>query len=174
MFFLILAIAGSETTRNVLSQGLFTLTHHPDQLAALRVAGTVSDVAADELVRWVSPVTSFGRTVVRDVELGGRALAAGDRVTLWFPSANRDDRVFEDPFRFDLERSPNRHVGFGGGGVHYCLGAHLARREIRTLFEQLLARFRDIEIVGEPQWMATGPDSSVALSIDHLPVRLHR
>jgi cytochrome P450 len=173
MFFLILSIAGSETTRNVLSQGLLALTEHPDQLARLRAAGAVPDAAVDELVRWVSPVTSFGRTVMRDVELGGRRLRAGDRVTLWFASANRDERAFVDPFRFDLERTPNRHVGFGGGGVHYCLGAHLAKREIRTLFEQLLARFDHVEVTGAPQWMATGPDSSVAVSIDHLPVRLH-
>jgi cytochrome P450 len=173
MFFLILSIAGSETTRNVLSQGLLALCRHPDQLHALRAAGRVSDTAVDELIRWVSPVASFGRTVVHDVELGGRQLRTGDRVTLWFPSANHDERVFDDPFTLDLDRSPNRHVGFGGGGVHYCLGSHLAKREIRTLFEQLLARFDEIEITGEPQWMATGPDSSVAVSIDHLPVRLH-
>lgn len=172
MFFLILSIAGSETTRNVISQGVLALTEHPDQLAWLRDRGTVPDTAVDELIRWVSPVASFGRTVVHDVELGGRRLRAGDRVTLWFPSANVDERAFDDPFRLDLDRSPNRHVAFGGGGPHYCLGANLARREIRTMFEQLLERYDDIEVTGPPTWLATGPDSSVAVSLDRLAVRL--
>lgn len=171
LFFLILSIAGSETTRNVVSHGVLTLVEHPDQLERLRAATTVPDTAVDELIRWVSPVTCFGRTVVRDVELGGRQLRAGDRVTLWFPSANRDDRVFVDPFRLDLDRTPNRHVAFGGGGVHYCLGAHLARREIRTMVGELLRRF-DVEPLAAPAWLATGPDASVGVSIDRLPVRL--
>jgi cytochrome P450 len=172
MFFLILSIAGSETTRNVISQGLVALLDHPDAAARLRAAGAVSDTAVDELIRWASPVTSFGRTVTRDVELAGRLLRAGDRITLWFPSANFDERAFRDPFAFDIDRTPNRHVAFGAGGPHFCLGAHLARREIRTMFEQLLGRTTSIERIGPPRWLATGPDSSVAVSLDHLPVRL--
>ncbi len=93
---------------------------------------------------------------------------------LFYPSANRDEREFTDPFRFDIRRSPNHHVSFGGGGAHYCLGAHLARREIRTLLEQLLARFDGIEITGETTWMVGGPDQSVAVSLDRMPVRLTR
>lgn len=173
MFFLILSIAGSETTRNVISQGVLALLDHPEVDADLRSRDTLPDTAIDELIRWASPVTSFGRTVNHDTELGGRRLAAGDRVTLWFASANFDERVFTDPLRLNLDRSPNRHVAFGGGGPHYCLGAHLARREIRTMFEQLVARTTSIERTGAPRWLATGPDSSVGVSLDNLPVRLH-
>ncbi len=172
MFFLILSIAGSETTRNVLSQGLVALLDHPDAHERLRAAGAVPDTAVDELIRWASPVTSFGRTVTPDVELAGRALRAGERITLWFPSANFDERAFADPFRFDVDRTPNKHVAFGAGGPHFCLGAHLARREIKTMFEQLLARTDAIECTGEPAWLATGPDSSVGVSLDRLPVQL--
>ncbi len=174
MFFLILSLAGSETTRNVISSGLRLLLDHDDEREQLRDAGTFPDTAVDELIRWTSPVTSFGRTMTHDAELGGQHLEAGDRVTMWFPSANFDDRVFDDPFRFDPMRSPNRHVSFGGGGVHYCLGAHLARREVKAMFEQLLARFDKIELTAEPTWIAAGPDATVALSLDRMPVRLHQ
>ncbi len=173
MFFLVLSIAGSETTRNVISQGVRALLDHPEADADLRARDGVPDIAIEELIRWASPVTSFGRTVNHDTVLGGRDLRAGDRITMWFPSANFDERVFAEPFRLDLDRSPNRHVAFGGGGPHFCLGAHLARREIRTMFEQLLARTTHIERTGEPRWLATGPDAAVAVSLDRLPVRLH-
>jgi cytochrome P450 len=173
MFFLVLSVAGSETTRNSISQGLMALVAHPDQEAALRTDPALLDTAVDEIIRWSSPVTSFGRTATRDVELGGQQILAGDRISLWYPSANRDERAFDDPFRFDIGRTPNPHVSFGGGGVHYCLGAHLAKREIRAIFEHLLARFDSIEITGAPIWMAGGPDQSVGVSVDRLPVRLH-
>lgn len=150
MFFLILSIAGSETTRNVISQGVLALLDHPDVDADLRARDGVPDTAIDELIRWASPVTSFGRTVNHDTELGGRRLAAGDRVTLWFASANFDERVFTDPFRLDLDRSPNRHVAFGAGGPHFCLGAHLARREITVLFRELFTRLPDLVASGPP------------------------
>jgi cytochrome P450 len=173
MFFLILSLAGSETTRNVISSGLRLLLDHDDEREQLRAAVAFPDTAVDELIRWTSPVTSFGRTMTHDADLGGQHLEAGDRVTMWFPSANFDERVFVDPFRFDPGRSPNRHVSFGGGGVHYCLGAHLARREVKAMFEQLLARFDQIELTAEPTWMAAGPDATVALSLDRMPVRVH-
>lgn len=172
MFFLVLTVAGSETTRNAIAHGLIALAENPDQFAALRADPGLLDTGTDEIIRWASPVTSFGRTATRDVELGGELIREGDRITLWYPSANRDERAFDDPFRFDLSRSPNAHVSFGGGGVHYCLGAHLARREVRTMFEQLLARFRDMEVTGPPTWFCAGPDQSVGVSIDSLPVRL--
>jgi cytochrome P450 len=151
---------------------LAALAERPDDAHALRADPSLWDTATDEVIRWASPVTDFGRTATCDTELGGVQIAAGDRVALFYPSANRDERVFAEPFRFDVRRSPNPHVSFGGGGVHYCLGAHLARREIRTLFEQLLARFDDIEITGDVTWTGGGPDQSVAISVDRMPVRL--
>jgi cytochrome P450 len=172
LFFLLLATAGSETTRNTISSGLLALLENPDQLALLRDDPEVLDTATEELLRWSSPVTSFGRTATVDVELGGQQIRAGDRVTFWYPSGNRDERAFTDPFAFDVTRSPNPHVSFGGGGAHFCLGAHLARREIRAMFAALLQHCGSIDVVGEPTWMAVGPDQSVATSIDSLPVRL--
>jgi cytochrome P450 len=171
MFFLVLSIAGSETTRNTISQGLLALVAHPEQFERLRTDPDVLDTATEEMLRWSSPVMSFGRTATVDVELGGEMIRAGDRITMWYPSANRDERVFDDPFRFDVARTPNPHVSFGAGGVHYCLGAHLARREIRAIYQELLARFATIEVTGEPTWMVAGPDQSVGVSIDTLPVR---
>lgn len=172
LFFLLLSAAGSETTRNTITSGLVTLLEHPDQRALMRDDPNVLDTATEELLRWSSPVTSFGRTATVDTELGGQPIRRGDRLTLWYPSGNRDERAFDDPHRFDVTRSPNHHVAFGGGGLHFCLGAALARREIRTMFRALLTRFPTIEIVGEPTWMAAGPDQSVACSIETLPVRL--
>ena len=174
LFFLVLSVAGSETTRNAISHGFLALAEQPDDLAALRAEPSLWDTATDEIVRWASPVTDFARTATRDTQLGGVDIAAGERIVLFYPSANRDEREFMDPFRFDIRRSPNHHVSFGGGGAHYCLGAHLARREIRTLLEQLLARFDGIEITGETTWMVGGPDQSVAVSLDRMPVRLTR
>ena len=172
MFFLVLSVAGSETTRNAISHGLATLVERPDDLHALRADPSLWDTATDEVIRWASPVTDFSRTATRDTELGGVHIAKGDRVAMFFPSANRDERAFTDPFRFDIRRSPNPHVSFGGGGAHYCLGAHLARREVRTLFERLLERFTHIDVTCDMTWMVGGVDQSVAVSIDSLPVRL--
>jgi cytochrome P450 len=170
MFFLVLAIAGSETTRNTISQGLLALLDHPEQLQLLRQDPSVGDTATEELIRWSSPVTSFGRTATVDTELGGQSIRAGDRIAMFYPSANRDEHAFDDPFRFDVRRSPNPHVSFGGGGAHFCLGAHLARREIGAIYRELLARFTSIEVTAAPTWMCPGPDQSVGVSIDSLPI----
>jgi len=169
----VLSLAGSETTRNTISIGLHTLVQHPDQLALLRAEPDAHlDTATEEMIRWSSPVLSFARSATRDTELGGVRINAGDRIAMFYPSANRDEQVFDDPFRFDVTRSPNPHVSFGGGGVHFCLGAHLARREIRAMFQELLARVDEVAELAAPTWMCTGPDQSVGVSIDSLPVRL--
>jgi cytochrome P450 len=171
-FFMILAVGGSETTRNVLAQGLMALVEQPEEVAALRADRSLLPSAADEMIRWASPVLMFGRTATRDVELGDQLIAAGDRIVLWYPSANRDELVFTDPFRFDVHRRPNPHVSFGGGGPHYCLGANLAKKEVQVMLGALLRRFTTIELAGPPQWMGAGPVHSVGVSVDHLPVRL--
>jgi cytochrome P450 len=171
MFFVILSVAGSETTRNALSQGLVALVDHPDQLEELRDHPELVTTAADEIIRWSSPVLFFARTATRDTVLGGERISAGDRVVLWYPSANRDDRVFEDPFRFDIHRDPNPHVSFGGGGPHFCLGANLAKKEVQVLTAAVLRRF-DIELLGELVWSEGGPYNNVGVSVERLPVRL--
>ncbi len=171
MFFVILSIAGSETTRNALTQGVLALLDHPDQLDGLRRDGGLWSAATEEILRWASPVLFFARTATRDVELGGRTIEAGDRVVLWYPSANRDERAFDEPFRFDVRRHPNPHVSFGGGGPHYCLGASLAKKEVEVLTSALLRRF-DVEITGPPAWAGGGPVHNVGVSIDSLPIRL--
>ena len=171
-FFMVLAVGGSETTRNVLAQGMVALVEQPEQLAALRADPGLLPSAADEMIRWASPVLMFGRTATRDVVLGDQSIAAGDRVVLWYPSANRDERVFADPYRFDIRRHPNPHVSFGGGGPHYCLGANLAKKEIQVMMGALVRHFRTIELAGEPEWMGAGPVHNVGVSIDRLPIRL--
>ena len=172
LFFLILTIAGSETTRNALTQGLMALLAHPDQLELLRRDPTLLPTATEEILRWSSPVISFGRTATRDTELGGQQIHAGDRIGLFYPSANRDSNAFVDPYRFDIRRSPNPHVAFGGGGPHYCLGASLARSEIQVMIGELLRRFETIEITGEPVWLSSGPAINVGVAVQSLPVRL--
>ncbi|KLO42396.1 hypothetical protein ABW17_12230 [Mycobacterium nebraskense] len=172
LFFMVLTIAGSETTRDAISSGLLALLENPDQMQLLRSDPSVMGTAVDEIVRWASPVASFRRTATKDTVLRGAEIKANDRVSLWYPSANRDADVFADPFRFDVARSPNPHVGFGGHGVHYCLGANLARREIRVMFEELLARTRDIELLGDPTYRVGHIDIMTPYGIKNLPVRL--
>jgi cytochrome P450 len=172
LFFLILTIAGSETTRNALAQGLMALLAHPDQLEQLRQDPTLLPTATEEILLWSSPVISFGRTATCDTELGGQQLRAGDRVGLFYPSANRDPNAFVDPHLFDIRRSPNPHVSFGGGGPHYCLGASLARTEIQVMMGELLRRFENIEITGDPVWLSSGPAINVGVAVQSLPVRL--
>jgi len=172
LFFIVLTIAGSETTRNAISAGLMALVEHPAQLELLRSDPDVMSSAVEEILRWTAPAAYFRRTATVDTEIRGVAIAAGDRVTIWHPSANRDEDAFEDPFRFDITRDDNPHVTFGGGGIHYCLGANLAKREIRVMFEELLARVRHIEIVGEPEYSVQGIGNPITVSLKDLPVRL--
>jgi cytochrome P450 len=146
-FFLLLAIAGNETTRNLISHGLLELMRWPEQRAALLADPALLPGAIEEMLRYTPPVMYFRRTATQDVELRGQRIRQGDKLTVWYPSANRDEDVFPDPDRFDVRRSPNEHLAFGVG-EHFCLGAALARLEIRVLFEELLARLPDIELDG--------------------------
>ncbi len=172
MFFLLLVIAGSETTRNALSQGLVALLGHPEQLEGLRRAPEAIPVAVEEILRWSSPVSCFARRATQDTEIRGVRIRKGDRVTMWYPSANRDEDVFDEPFRFDTGRSPNPHLAFGGGGVHFCLGANLARRELTTLLEVLFERTRRIDLAGVPSYTSLGIFNPIMLFMRELPVRL--
>jgi cytochrome P450 len=150
-FFILLVVAGNETTRNAISHGMKALTDFPDERRKwMEDFARVTPTAVEEIVRWATPVIHFRRTASADTELSGQRIAAGDKVVLWYNSANRDERVFRDPYRFDVTREPNEHVAFGGGGPHYCLGANLARREIAIMFEELFRTLPDIEISGEP------------------------
>jgi cytochrome P450 len=153
-FFVLLAVAGNDTTRNTISHGLKALCDQPDQRRLLLedFEGRV-DGAVEEMVRWGTPVMTFRRTATRDVELRGAPIAEGDKVVLFYSSANRDERVFEAPERFDILRHPNPHVGFGGGGPHFCLGYALARTQLRSIFDELLHRLPDLE-VGQPEYLA--------------------
>jgi len=153
-FFLLLVVAGNETTRNAISHGMRALTEHPDQRAIWTAdVDNVSPTAVEEIVRWATPVIHFRRTAVSDAVVGGQEIKAGEKVVMFYNSANRDERAFADPFRFDVTRSPNEHAGFGAGGPHFCLGANLARREIRVMFEELFRRIPDLEISGEPDML---------------------
>jgi cytochrome P450 len=140
MFFNLLIAAGSETTRNAIALGMAALIENPEQWDLLRHDRSVLPSAVEEVLRWSSPTLYNRRTATRDVEVAGEKILAGDKVTLWWASANRDEDVFDDPFRFDVGRSPNAHLAFGHRS-HFCLGANLARLEIRIMLEELLARF---------------------------------
>jgi cytochrome P450 len=145
-FLVLLSVAGNDTSRHTTSHAIRALTLNPDQRALLLedLDARLPD-AVEEFVRWASPVMTFRRTTTREVELHGETLAPGEKVVLFYHSGNRDERVFEHPWRFDVTRSPNRHLGFGGGGPHYCLGASLARTQLRSLFGELLRVMPDIE-----------------------------
>lgn len=151
-FFILLVVAGNETTRNAIAHGLWALTEQPEQQRRwLEDIDGMTPTAVEEIVRWASPVIHFRRTVTTDgARLGDREFAAGDKVVLWYWSGNRDEAMFPDPHTFDIGRTPNEHIGFGGPGPHFCLGAHLARREISVMFRELLQRMPDIHAVGEP------------------------
>ena len=166
LFFLLLSVAGNETTRNAMAHGMHALLEHPEQYAAIVEDPSVLETATEEIVRWASPVMYFRRNATEDRELGGQQIRAGDKLSIWYASANRDEAVFDDPFRFDILRSPNEHVGFGGGGPHFCLGASLARMEIRVLFEELAQRAPRIEPAGELDRLR----SNFIAGIKHLPV----
>ena len=150
-FFILLVVAGNETTRTALSHGLKLLTDHPDQMELLQSDFDKHIVGAlDEILRYATPVTQFRRTLTRDHDLNGTPLKKGDKVLLFYNAANRDPEVFEDPDRFDITRSPNPHLSFGGPGPHFCLGAHLARTEMTVLLRELFRRAPTIRSVGEP------------------------
>ncbi len=154
-FFSTLAAAGSETSRNAIAHGVWLLDRHPEQRAILDAdPDTVYATAVEEIVRYASPVMHMRRNVAHDTELAGQALAAGDRVVIWYRSANHDDAAFDDPERFDVTRSPNDHLGYGAGGPHFCLGAHLARLEIRIALEELYARFPRLAVAAERERVA--------------------
>jgi cholest-4-en-3-one 26-monooxygenase len=150
VFFMLLQNAGSETTRNLITTGTLALLQQPDQLEWLQGNLDQLPTAIEELLRFVTPVIHFTRTPVRDVEIQGRQISAGERVLMVYASANRDERAFVEPDRLDLTREPNDHVAFGAGGPHFCLGANLARLEARIMFEQILTRFEGLRVVGDP------------------------
>jgi len=169
LFFMLLSVAGNETTRNAIAHGMNAFLEHPDQWDLL-VADPDAHIAGavEEILRWASPVLYFRRNARRDVELGGQTIRAGEKISLWYVSANRDEAIFDEPFRFDITRDPNPHIAFGGGGPHFCLGAQLARLEIRVLFEELARRTPKLEALGAPDRLR----SNFIGGIKHLPVRL--
>ena len=154
-FFHLLVFAGNETTRTALAHGALAFAERPDQLHRLREHPDLMDSAVEEVLRWATPVMHMRRTARCDTALAGTDIAAGDKVVMWYSSANRDPDTFADPFRFDVARSPNEHFAFGGGGHHFCLGASLARMEIRVLLEELVARRLALRRAGEPQRIAS-------------------
>jgi cytochrome P450 len=167
-FFVLLCVAGNDTTRQTTTHALLALHRHPEQLAALRedFDGRIAP-AVEEFVRWASPVLTFRRTARRDTEIRGQRIAEGEKVVLFYQSGNRDGSVFPDAHRFDTARHPNPHVGFGGGGPHFCLGAHVARMQLRAIFDELL-HHTDVVDVGEPEHLA----GNFINGIKRLPVRL--
>jgi cholest-4-en-3-one 26-monooxygenase len=167
MFFLLLCVAGNETTRNTISHGMHAFMTNPDQWQKF-IADPERHMAGamEEVLRWATPVLHFRRTAQRDYELGEVKIAEGDKVVMWHISANRDERAFDEPFRFDIERTPNEHIAFGGGGPHFCLGANLARMEMRLMFREMAKRLPDMRLAGEPSYLR----SNFIGGIKHMPV----
>jgi len=168
VYFLLLATAGNETTRHTISHGLLALIEFPDQLERLRREPDLHATAAEEMLRWATPVHHFRRTATKDVQFGGKLIRRGDKVTTWLVSGNRDEDYFPDGERFDVARAPNPHMTFGPGGVHFCMGAHLARLEVRIAFEALLPRIAAIELAGPVERLR----SNFFNGIKRLPVRV--
>jgi cytochrome P450 len=168
LFFLLLIDAGGDTTRNLVGGGLLALFDHPEERRRLQddLDGLLPS-AVEEMLRWVSPVIYMRRTATRSCELAGTAIQAGDKVVVYYGSANRDARAFAEPRRFDVGREPNEHIAFGGGGPHFCLGAHIARVEIQALLRELLTRLPDVAPSGPAEWLA----SNFISGPKHLPVR---
>ncbi|MCW5889119.1 MAG: cytochrome P450 [bacterium] len=165
-FVMLLSVAGNETTRNLISGGMLALFDHPEQRARLQRDPSLLPTAVEEMLRWVSPVMAFRRTAQKDTEVRGVRIREGDRVWIWYASANRDEEVFPDADVFDVGRTPNDHLGFGIG-PHFCLGSHLARMEIRIMFEEVLRRLPDIQLDGEVQRLR----SNFINGVKHIPVR---
>jgi cholest-4-en-3-one 26-monooxygenase len=168
LFFLLLAVAGNETTRNAISHGMHAFLEHPEEYAKLVDDPSLIGSATEEILRWATPVMYFRRNATHDTEVGGQLIKEGDKVSLWYSSANRDEEHFDDPYTFDITRTPNEHIAFGGGGPHFCLGASLARMEIHVLFEELIARVPRIEPAGPAERLR----SNFINGIKHLPVHL--
>jgi len=168
MFMLLLSVAGNETTRNATAHGMHALLTNPEQFELLKsdpeahIANTV-----EEILRWGSPVLHFRRTTTTETEIRGQAIDADERVLIWHISANRDEEIWDDPFVFDITRDPNPHVAFGGGGSHFCLGANLARTELRLILEELVVRMPDMQLAGEPDRLL----SNFIGGIKHMPVK---
>ena len=169
VYFVLLATAGNETTRHTISHGLLALIENPDQLRRLRDEGDYRR-AAEEMLRWATPVHHFRRTTTRDTVLADTEIPAGAKVTTWLVSGNRDEDVFDNPDAFDVARSPNKHMAFGPGGIHHCMGAHLARLEIGIAFEELLKRVDSFELTAEPERLR----SNFFNGIKRMPVRAIR
>jgi cholest-4-en-3-one 26-monooxygenase len=168
LFFLLLAVAGNETTRNAISHGMNAFLDYPDQYRLLVENPGLIDSAIEEILRWASPVLYFRRNVTEDIDYKGHQLKEGEKVSIWYISANRDEDVFKDPFTFDITRSPNDHVAFGGGGPHHCLGANLARMELKLFFEELTRKVPHVQAHGQPDRLR----SNFIGGIKHLPVTL--
>jgi cholest-4-en-3-one 26-monooxygenase len=166
LFFLLLTVAGNETTRNLMSGGMHAFFQHPDQWQRLLHDRSLLPTAVDEMLRYVSPVMNFRRTAMTDTVLSDTKIAKGDKVVFFHASANRDEQVFDDPDTFDIGRNPNPHIAFGGGGPHFCLGTNLARTEIKVMFEHLLDRLPDIRQDGDEQHL----QSQFINGVKHLPV----
>ncbi len=165
-FFLLLAVAGNETTRNLISHGMLLLLEHPEALARLRADRSLVPGAVEEMLRFRSPVIYMRRTALQDTELEGQKIRKGDKLLLYYPSANRDERVFPDPDVFDIERRNNHHLAFGIG-EHFCIGTHLARLETRVMFEGILERLHDIELTGPVSYLR----SNLIDGIKHMPIK---
>ncbi|MGB7053219.1 MAG: cytochrome P450 [Acidimicrobiales bacterium] len=166
LFFLLLSVAGNETTRNLMSGAMVAFFDHPDQWEKLLADRSLLPSAIEEMLRFVSPVMHFRRQATADVTIGDQKVSEGDKVIFWHVSANRDESVFEDPNTFDVARSPNNHMAFGGGGPHFCLGANLARMEIRVMYDRLLERLPDIRLDGEVQRLR----SNFINGVKHIPI----
>jgi cholest-4-en-3-one 26-monooxygenase len=167
VFFVMLAIAGNETTRNLISGGMRALIENPEQRELLLADPSLFPSAVEEMLRWVTPVMHFRRTATQDVEVGGKTIKAGDKVLLWYSSANRDEEIFDHADRFDVRRDPNPHVTFGGNGPHFCLGFSLAQLEIKVMFEELLRRAPDMEFNGPIERL----HSNFINGTRHMPVK---
>jgi cytochrome P450 len=165
-YYVIVASAGHDTTKDGMSGGLLALVEHPEQLTRLRDNPALMPSAVEEMIRWTTPVKEFMRTATADTEVRGVPIAKGESVYLTYVSGNRDEEVFDQPFRFDVARDPNKHLSFGYG-VHFCLGAALARMEMNSLFSELLPRLDSIELAGQPEYSAT----TFVGGLKHLPVR---